>query len=260
MMRLVYKWISILLLGSLAFSCAPTKKSAYIRTDDEVLDINEIDKTYFIDSTITEFIQAGDELFITVLSGNDDPNAFNQPSGIPASDPELISYIVDNDGYLKLPYLDRLKLEGFSLNEATDVLEAELSQYLYMPTVNIRFVVSRVSILGEVNDPGIYVFNRKTINMFQALAYAGDISVFGNRKKVMIIRKGDKNNIVRKHVDLTNDKILTSDWYIIQAEDIIYVEPLGRKKWGMETFPWGLLFSVIGTVTMLYTFFMYSTY
>jgi polysaccharide biosynthesis/export protein len=254
MLQFVFKWLSIFLLVLLTFSCAPTKKAAYIRTDKEIENINKIDKIYHIDSVYTDVIQTGDELLVTVLSGNDDANAFNQPSSIQAADPELLSYIVDEEGYLKLPYVDRVRLEGLSINEATDVLETELSQYIYMPSVSIRFVVSRVSVLGEVNTPGIFVFNRKSINIFQALAYAGDITNYGNRKKVLIIRQEDEKNIARKHIDLTSDKILTSDWYIVQADDIIYVEPLGRKKWGMETFPWGIVFTVLGTTTALYTF------
>lgn len=241
-------------MGFMAFSCAPTKKAAYIRTDKEVKNMDDVDKVYYIDSSYTDIIQAGDELLISVLSGNDDPNAFNQATGIPVADPELLSYSVDENGYLKLPYLDRIRVDGLSINQATDVLEEQLSQYIYMPAVRMRFVVSRVSILGEVNSPGVYVFNRKSINIFQALAYASDITTFGNRKKILIIRQEDQNNITRKHIDLTNDKILTSSWYIIQPDDIIYVEPLGRRKWGMETFPWGLVFTIIGTTTALYTF------
>ena len=148
MLQPVFKWLSIFLLVLLTFSCAPTKNAAYIRTDKEIQNINKIDKTYHIDSAYTDVIQTGDELLITVSSGNDDANAFNQPTSIQAADPELLSYIVDDEGYIKLPYIKRIRLEGLTLNKAADVLEIELSQYIYMPSVNIRFVVSRVSVLG----------------------------------------------------------------------------------------------------------------
>jgi polysaccharide biosynthesis/export protein len=252
-LRQTGKWIMILFLGYLMASCAPTKKAAYLRNNNEVQDINNADKIYFIEDDYSEVIHAGDELYISVTSGNDDPNSFNQPRGIPVADPELFSYTVDDDGYIKLPYVNRILLEGFKIKEAVDTLEKVLSEYLYLPAVDIRFVVSRVAILGEVNTPGLYVFNRKSINIFQALAYASDITVFGNRKKVMIVRQ-EGSNIQKKYVDLTNDKIITSSWYLIQPNDIIYVEPLGRRKWGMETFPWGLVFTIVGTATMLITF------
>lgn len=247
------------LLASLILSCAPTKRSAYIHADFDIENLNNADKTYYLDTEYPERIQPGDELYISVASGNDEPNSFNQVSEIAMTELELLSYVIDNDGYLKLPYIGRHKLEGLTIDEAIDTLEAELSQFIYLPTVSIRYITSRVAILGEVNDPGLYVFNRKSVTIFQALAYAGDITPFGNRKKVMIVRQ-EGNSLQRKHVNLLNDEILTSYWYDIQPNDLIYVEPLGRKKWGMETFPWGLVFSVVGSVTLLMTFLLTVLY
>ncbi|MFZ5940848.1 MAG: polysaccharide biosynthesis/export family protein [Bacteroidota bacterium] len=247
------KYILILLSGVLASSCAPTKEAAILKHDKVVEQINIPDKVYYIDEEQNQRIEVGDELFISVSSGNDEPNSFNQTGRMPVTDMELLSYVVDSEGRIKMPYIQQMKLAGLTLNEAVDTLQAELSQYLYMPSVNIRFINGRVSILGEVNSPGVYVFNRKSINIYQAIAYAGDITSYGNRKNIMIVRQ-EGDTVLKKYIDITNSEIINSDWYSIQANDIIYVESLGRKIWGMETFPYGLVFSLLSTTMMVITF------
>ena len=253
MLKLTFKSVIILIWGSLTISCAPTKQAAYFRTYKEIKDINEPDRVYYSETDQNNRIQPGDKLFITVSSGSSEPNSFNQPGGGALGDVELLSYEVDGEGYIKLPYLKRMKVEGLTINQATDTLESELSQYIYLPTVSIHFAISRITVLGEVNSPGVYEFNSKSINIYQAIAYASDISLYGNRKNVMIVRR-EGDNIMKKKVDLTNDEIISSKWYNIYSNDIIYVEPLKRKGWGIETFPYDLLFSLLSTFILMFTF------
>ena len=132
-------------------------------------------------------------------------------------------------------------------------MEKELAQYLYFPSVFVRFVNNKVTILGEVNQPGVYVFNYKSVNILQAIGYAGDISIFGNRQNVLIVRnEGDYRS---KHVvDLTSDELLSSKFYMVKSNDIVYVEPLKSKKWGMEEFPYDLLFSMVSLTIVVLTF------
>jgi polysaccharide export outer membrane protein len=95
--------------------------------------------------------------------------------------------------------------------------------------------------------------------ILQAIGYAGDITTFGNRNEVLLIR--EENGVVKKStIDLTRSDILTSNLYIVKPNDIIYVQPLSRKKWGMETYPYGLLFSMISMVLMILTFMRYPIY
>ncbi len=97
-----------------------------------------------------------------------------------------------------------------------------------------------MTILGEVNRPGVYVFNYKSINILQAIGYANDIATFGNRRKIAHCQGGRRLQV--KHmVDLTSDEFLASEFYMVKSNDIIYVEPLKSKKWGMDTFPYDLL-------------------
>ncbi len=242
-----------LCLGVLATSCAPTTGAAYFKKYEKIEGINEPDRNYLNEIENRELIQPGDKLFISVSSGSDEPNSFNQPAGGAFSSLDLLTYDVDNDGYIKLPYLNKKKVSGLTITQVTDSLETELSQYIYLPTITIHFASSRITVVGELNSPGVYEFNSKSITIYQAIAYAGDIAPYGNRKNVMIVRN-EGDNIVQKRVDLTNDQILMSKWYYIQANDIIYVEPLARKSLGIETFPWDIFFSIITTFILTYTF------
>ncbi len=241
-----------LMLVLAAGSCVPIKKTSYVQ-DDKTMKVQQKDNMYFIDEPTDDLIRPGDELYIKVTSADEGQTAFNDASQDRMYDPSVISYPVDEEGYIKLPYVSRIKLSGLSLVEASDSMEKELAQYLYFPSVFVRFVNNKVTILGEVFNPGVYVFNYKSVNILQAIGYAGDISIFGNRKNVLVIR--DEGDYRSKYtIDLTSDELLSSKYYMVKSNDIIYVEPLKSKKWGMEEFPYDLLFSLVSLTIVVLTF------
>lgn len=250
--------VIIILMGLIiGTSCAPTKRSAYFRINKEVKEIDQPDQTYESLKDSLYVIKPGDELYITVTTADNEPNSFStgtQGGGATyALGIEFISYLVDRDGFVRLPYTGKIKLSELTIDEATIIIETELSQYLYQPVASIKLVNTRITILGEVGAPGVYTVNNKPINIYQAIGYAGDITSFGNRKKVLIVR--EENNIVtKKYIDLTNDAILGSPWYTLRPNDIVYVEPLSRRIFGIETVPWGLITSAISTTVVIMTF------
>lgn len=252
-MRILRKiWFILLFVGTLV-SCVSNKNLNYVQPSREMT-IQQRNNMYFIDEPLDNTIRQGDELYIQVTSADETQTNFNQDRQQSARDPSVISYTVDSEGMIKLPYINKIKLEGLTLHEASDRIEEELSQYLLYPYVFIHYVNNKVTILGDVNRPGVYVFNYKNINILQAIGYANDISVFGNRKKVLIIREeGDHRS--RHFVDLTSDELLSSELYLIKSNDIIYVEPLKTKKFGMATFPYNLLISA-GSLTIVALSFM----
>ena len=246
------KILLVTILAVSAGSCVSIRKSAYVQ-DDKSMRVQQMDNMYFVDEPSDDLIRSGDELYIKVTSADENQTAFNDAGGDRMYDPSVVSYTVDEEGYIKLPYINRIKLSGLSLVEASDSMEKELAQYLYFPSVFVRYVNNKVTILGEVYNPGVYVFNYKSINILQAIGYAGDISIFGNRQNVLIVR--DEGEYRSKHlVDLTSDELLTSKYYMVKSNDIVYVEPLKTKKWGMEEFPYDLLFSLVSLTIVVLTF------
>lgn len=244
--------IAPVLLLIFASSCIPLERLKYVQTDKEIQkDIGE--DLYFFGEAPDNTIRPGDELYIRVTSSDDEPTSFPDRSNNQVYDPSLLSYTVDEDGFIKLPYIQRINVQDLTLPEASDSIERELSQYLYYPSVFIKYVNNKVTILGEVNRPGVYVFNYKNINILQAIGYANDITDWGNRRKVLLLRE-DGNRKLKKYIDLTDDDMLVSEFYFVKSNDIIYVEPLKRKKWGMDTVPYNLILSVISTAIVIMTF------
>lgn len=242
----------VFLIASIVSSCIPNRKISYVQ-DSKSMVSQRIDNMYFIDEPQDNLIRQADELYIKVTSADETQTNFNQERQESVRDPSLISYTVDEEGTIKLPYINRIKLSGLTLVQASDRIEEELSQYLLYPNVFIRFVNNKVTILGEVNDPGVYVFNYKTINILQAIGYANDIATFGNRKNVTIVREEGAFRS-KYQVDLTSDELLSSPFYIVKSNDIIYVEPMKGKKWGMDTFPYNLLLSAASLTIVVLTF------
>lgn len=251
-MSRIFSKIALLVTGSifLLSSCVPLKRISYVQSDRRTSQ----EEMNYIGQQIDNIITPGDELFIRITSADEEQANINlMDQGGRNIDPTLLSYTVSTDGTIKLPYIGRLALENITLEEASDKIEEALSQFLYLPSAYIRFVNTKVTVLGEVRNPGVFVFNYKNINILQAIGYANDITEFGNRRNVLVIREEG----VRKskfYVDLTSDDLLESKEYLIKADDIIYVEPLKRKKYGMATVPYNLILSFITTGLVILTF------
>ena len=233
-------------------ACVPNRKVVLAQNQDPE-NVQEINNMYFVDEPVDNAIRQGDELYINISSADENETVFDKGTDQRIYDPALLSYTVDDEGYIRLPYVDKVKLSGLHLDEAAIKIEKELSQYLYVPSVFIRFVNNKVTILGEVNTPGVYVFNYKSVNILQAIGYANDISTFGNRERILIIREeGDHRS--KYVIDLTSNTLLSSPYYMVKSNDVIYIEPLKRKKWGMDVFPWGLVLSMVSLSIVVMTF------
>ncbi len=237
----------ILIIVFLASGCVSHKKLVYIQDDGRKLPLKEFE----IDREVTVTIQAGDELYITVSTSDERPTNFSQAEAA-AMEVTLRSYTVGDNGYIRFPYLGTVDVLGKTLVEASDEIEKSLSSYITTPSVIIRFVNKKITVVGEVNAPGVYNFYDKNINVFQAIAHAGDITTFGNRKHVILIREED-GKIYKHRIDLTDENFLVSSLYIVKPDDIIYVEPLWVKIWGFETFPYALVFTLLNTTLLIYT-------
>ncbi len=169
----------------------------------------------------------------------------------------LNSYTVDVNGNILLPVVGNIKVEGLTTAKVKTLLEERLSKFVIDPTVVVKLVNFNITILGEVRIPGEYKVYQNRINLLEAFALAGDITTYGNRKQVKLLRQNGKK--IDMHIlNLTDESIIESPYYYLRPNDVLYVEPLKGKQFAFETFPYGLLFSTISTVIMLITFFKYK--
>lgn len=198
-------------------------------------------------------ISPDDEIYIRITSSDEQANTLTN-SQTSTNEPYLLSYSVDKQGYVLLPLVGKLKFGGLTLEEATDTLETLFTQYLYLPSVYMKIINKKITILGEVNNPGVYSFYNKNISILQAIGYANDITTYGNRKRVMVLRENG-NEVTKKYMDLTSDSLISSEYYYVQPDDIIFVQPLGRKKWGLNnTVPINMALGLVSTTLLILTY------
>jgi polysaccharide export outer membrane protein len=145
------------------------------------------------------------------------------------------------------------KVGGLTLEDASDSIEHNLGSYLNQPSVTLKFVNKSISVLGYVNRPGTYSMTKEDATVLQAVALAGDFNVFGERSSVFLIRKVDEK-VIKTKLDLTDSKIFTSPYYFLEDDDILYVEPMRRRVWGIDTFPFALVLSTLTTGLLIISF------
>ncbi len=244
--------VSYLLFALLLFSCVPQKDMIYLQDTTR----RTADNKSFDNAKVPNTIKAFDQIYIQVSSfdnGNlnfmsNDANRYG--GGRSEADLAMVAYTVDVDGTVKLPILGKAKVAGLTPDEAAEFIRAELESYLNTPSVRITFVNKSITILGSVNNPGRYFYAGEHLSVFQALGLAGDISEYGNRKEVVIIRD-ENNRIVRKKINLTELQFLANKDLFIQPGDVVYVEPMKRRHWGFQSFPWSIILSSITTFVLV---------
>jgi len=158
----------------------------------------------------------------------------------------LLAYPVQPDGTVDMPYVGSIPVAGKTLAEAKDTIEEILVDYVKDAAITIRLVNNYVSILGEVNRPGLYPIYKDQLNIFQALSMAGDLVDFGNRYKLRIVRQRIDGSEVREF-DLTDQNIINSEFYYVMPNDVIYAKPLKGKFLSLSQSRVSFILSVITT-------------
>ena len=249
-MRITTKHFIYILSGLLILSsCVPNRKMVILQEN-----VKAPSTMSTVGSPSEEqHIKSGDELYIRINSMDEYTAYYNittEGGMYGRTDPSLTSYTVEINGTVFLPMIGNIYVVGFTLEEAGKKIQEMYKGYLNQPAVNVRFVDKAVTVLGEVEAPGVFTFTRREIPLFEALAYAGDMTVYGNRNKILVIRE-EENVIYRHRIDITDPSVQSSKYYYIQPGDIIYVEPLKRRIWGFTEIPFGLIFAMISSTILI---------
>ncbi|WP_233635791.1 polysaccharide biosynthesis/export family protein [Hymenobacter setariae] len=222
----------------LASSCASSRKLTYFSNLDSKSDY----KTE-IKNEIEPKIQVDDLLGITVSSLSAESNMLYN-SGTVATPASTIStsiassptaarsgegYLVDKSGEVNLPVLGKIKLAGLTKEQAAEKLTDEVKKTVKNPTVNVRFLNFKITVIGEVNRPATFTVPTEKITVLEALGLAGDMTAYGRRENVLLIREKDGiRSAIR--VDFTNKDLLSSPYFYLQQNDVVYVEPVKSKE------------------------------
>lgn len=190
-------------------------------------------------AALASTIQTGDILAIIVSSTSEETNTlFNFPNtntvnttifpGSNSQGQQPLGYMVDGQGNVSLPLVGRVKVLGLSIKEANTLIADKLNQYLKDPTVTIRQLNHKVTVLGEVNRPGVFNLLDNQTTLLELVGMAGDLTVFGRRDNIVLIRTtNNKREMIR--LDFTSRDLLTSPYFFVQNNDVLYVEPRNGK-------------------------------
>ncbi len=230
--------------------------------DLEYMQIKDKNKDVYKEAEMPDYkLKPHDELYIQVSSLDEVAvNVFanggiQQATGTMSIDPygaSLISYSIDKSGFLFLPVIGKVYVKDRTLPEVSLILTDSLSHILSQPMVTVKLVNRYISVLGYVNNPGHFPLSQEKITIFDALALAGDITQYGNRREITLTRNENGKNIYM-NIDLTSSEILGSEKYYLRPNDMIYVKPLKKRIWGMPEFPFAVILSTLSVTLLFYS-------
>lgn len=153
-------------------------------------------------------------------------SAVSQATTSLTTQPVLQQYLVDNQGEIDFPVLGRLKISGLTKNECEALIREKLIPYLKeTPIVNVRMVNYKISVLGEVKSPGTFTVSNEKVNVLEALAMAGDMTVYGVRDNVKLVRENANGERLIQTLNLNDADLIRSPYFYLQQNDILYVSP-----------------------------------
>lgn len=240
----------LILCCSLLFSsCYQNKRLVYLQDEEEGI----TEKEYILQKTDYQ-VQVDDILYIKIASANNEASNFfdlyneNQYSNSQRNSANfyVTGYRVSDKGTIELPIIGDVEVIDLTTEQIKEKLQEKIAQYLKDAIVIVRFVSFRITIMGEVNKEGVFEIYQNRINVFDALALAGGINTYGNRKNVMIIRPTETGNKVFT-IDLTKRDMLESKFFYLMPNDMVYVKPIRSKAWRLSINDYSMLLTTLST-------------
>lgn len=233
MILTIKKFTLAFALTAIMIACTQYRDITYLRN------LNPLTADSIFKSTASTYrIQPADILYIKVNSLDESINNIFNKSALSSSMVTsnlggfyVIGYTVESDGTVNLPVLGKIPISGCTIAEALSIIQNQADKYIANAQIELRLVSFKISVIGEVKRPGQYNIYNDRANIFEALAIAGDISYFGNRKNILILRSEPEGTKTFR-INLADKNILASKLFYLQPNDIVYVEP--RRSTGIR--------------------------
>lgn len=254
-------FICVSALSTLLFSCGARQEINYMKDIENVALDNSIKNS-------RTTLQPGDQLIITVSAKDMDvvkpfnqvyssastvtqysqPSSNNLPQQVPVSGP---TYSVDTDYNIIFPQIGKINVKDENIETLKTKLAGLIREYVKNPVVDAKLINFRVSVLGEVARPGTYILPDGNATLLSALGLAGDLTTYGVRKNVLIVRNVD-GVFTKERIDLTSAQFINSPYYYLKQNDIIYVQPNANREKAARVDPnTGLYISVASVIASL---------
>jgi polysaccharide export outer membrane protein len=250
----------IAILGVLMFSsCVPMKKMLLLKDAQMANETTSIE--YKNERSLDYKIQPGDNLYIKAINIIDEKSSevLNVDGGRNTSSAMgneasiyFNSFNVNKEGYIDYPLTGMVEVKNLTVEQAKEKLQNELSKYVKETALMVKLASFNLTIIGEVKSPGKYKVYQSEIGIFDALAMAGNVTDFAKNNAVKIVRRTDDGSKIVT-VNIGDADILSSPYYYLKPNDIIYVEPMKFKQWGFTAFPYSTVLSIISLALTIVT-------
>ena len=250
----VSTFIKLLVLLLIIQGCTPMSKITYLNDSQSgEWDVSPIPPKHHL--------EIGDILMVRVISRNDElNNLFNIESNtnsanstLTAANLYLNGFTISQEGTIDIPNVGEVFVLNQTLEEAESTISLKAEEFLINPFVIVKVANFQFTVLGEINAPGNYPVYKEGLTIYDAIAMSGGINDYGNLKKIKIVRS-EKNKKQIYNVDLTSNNILTSDFFYLRNNDLIYVQPLKFK--GFKKSQSQLLLSALTTFAVLFNVYL----
>ncbi len=245
--------VAFIMVIFLITSCISQKKILYLQTKAKSDTVRE----YANKNDLQYKVQPKDNLFIKINSLDEKTyQFFNKQGGTSGyisdftSDASIFlnSYSINEEGNIDLPILGKIHVKDLTVTEVKNAIQKLIDEYLKETTVTVKLVNFNLTVIGEVIHPGEYKIYQDRINLFEAISLAGDMTDYANRMQVQLIRQTKSGSKVH-FLDLTSDQILSSEYFYLMPNDIIYISPLGLKRYGFSQFPYAIVLTALTALT-----------
>jgi polysaccharide biosynthesis/export protein len=241
------------IIALVSVSCTTHRQLVYLK------DVDSLANGTFYPKHKPEYrIQTRDIIYVKIYSLNEDMSSLiNQTIGsyqqnLFQNETSLFinGYSVSDSGNIEIPVLGRIEIAGLTMDEAIAAIRKRADQYLKDATVIVKLISFKISVIGEVNRPGTYNNFNNQLSVLEAISMAGDITDYGNRKQVLVLRP-NATGTTSFRLDLTNKNILSSDGFFLLPNDIVYVEPIKNKSFRMNMPAISLAFTSVSTLILV---------
>lgn len=244
MKNLRFNGITIILLIVLfSSSCIRQQKTWILQDEDPKNTINQ-----FINNKKTTYkIQSGDNLYINIYSADKATSAYfqtNFPTIMSQTYLYLNSYVVNETGYLTFSFIDKMLVKGLTIDEVQQQLQTTMNTYFKDVTVSVKMVSFFVSVIGEVESAGKFHVPEEQINVIEAIALAGGFKEFADRTEIAIVRQ-TKTGSDMVYLDLSGKSTLSSDYFYLMPNDVIFIKSLKTKSFAYDKFPYAIILSTL---------------
>ena len=250
------RFLTFVILAIIFTSCIPNKDLIYFQGEtSENQKLQKLQNEPYklqVHDMLDIQIKSADEKLVALFqtsTGDNNTTRYTEESLY------FTAYTIDRHGNIRLPYLGNINILGYTTSEVLEKIEKEFEVYFKNPEdvfVTVKLAGIRFTVLGEVGSTGVKVLYLNQVNLVEALATAGDISITGNRAKVTVFRK-NIDGTKKYEVNMLDISSFDSDNFFVQSNDIIYVEPLKQKSWGTGTSGMQTITSLIAVLSLVTT-------